>query len=127
MLVPFPSTLASLTFLSCSSWLAVLALGYSSCSSCGPRAGLRVGGAASPLVLVAEGWAQAQSARTPQPAETQAAKMETKYVATQSDNFSSFFFLLLLFVTFSAVTSLSRGISDSCVTSVRCWCLAKVS
>ena len=90
---------------------------------------MRAGGpGASPLVLVAEGWAQAQSARTPQPAETQAGKMETKYVATQSDNFSSsFFVLLLLFVTVSAVTSLSRGISDSCATSVRCRRFAKVS
>ena len=37
--------------------LAVLALGYSSCSSCSdPRAGLRAGGGgASPLVLVGEG------------------------------------------------------------------------
>ena len=71
--------------------LELLAPGYSSCSSCSsdPRAGLkRAGGGASPLVLVAEGWAQAQSARTPQPAETRPpVKMETKYVATQlSDN-----------------------------------------
>ena len=74
--------------------LELLAPGYPSCSSCSsdPRAGLkraeRAGGGASPLVLVAEGWAQAQSARTPQPAETRPpVNMETKYVATQlSDN-----------------------------------------
>ena len=88
---------------------------------------MRVGAGRSPLLVLVVGRAQAQSARTPQPAETQAGKMETKYVATQSDNFSSFFFLLLLFVTVSAVTSLSRGISDSCATSVRRRCFAKVS